>query len=556
MSSPSNAATAHWWQRGVVYQVYPRSFLDTNGDGIGDLRGLIARLPYLAWLGVDVVWVSPFYPSPMADFGYDVKNYTDVDPIFGDLGTFDELVATAKSHGIRIIVDFVPNHTSHEHPWFLAARTARTSDKRDFYVWADARPDGSPPNNWVSVFGGSAWQWDEATGQYYLHTFLPEQPDLNWRNPEVVAAMHEVMRFWLDRGVGGFRVDAPLPMMKDPAMRDNPPNPGRPTFHRPFGDYDTLIPLHNQGHPDIHGIFRGFRQVLEAYGREDPRVAIGEIYEFDWSAWASYYGVDLDELHMPFNFGLLGIAWKASAAARLVADIEASLPTGAWPNYVLGNHDEPRIASRLGSEARARVAMMLLLTLRGTPTLYYGDELGMPNVPIAPENARDPFEHRVPGLGVGRDPERTPMLWDASPNAGFCAPSATPWLPVGDAYTQRNVETLRADPRSILTLTRTLLILRRQIAALSGGTYRALVEGDDDGFVYLREAAGRRYLVALNFADTERTLTLTGVAEGTLLVSTYLDGGESLGDGGGSSAPRDLRTLRLRPDEGCIFELA
>ncbi|WP_394830983.1 DUF3459 domain-containing protein [Pendulispora rubella] len=545
---------ACWWQRGVVYQIYPRSFLDSNGDGVGDLRGITSRLPYLAWLGIDVVWISPFYPSPMADFGYDVKDYTDVDPLFGDLAAFDELVAVATSHGIRIIMDFVPNHTSKEHPWFIESRSSRDSAKREFYVWADPRPDGSPgtapqagpgtPNNWLSIFGGRAWEWDAASGQYYLHTFLPEQPDLNWRNPSVVAAMHEVLRFWLDRGISGFRIDAPLPMMKDPQMRDNPPNKGKPTYHRPFGDYDTLVPLYSQGHPDIHEIFRGFRRVLDAY---PDKVAIGEIHEFHWPTWATYYGVDLDELHMPFNFGLLKTPWTARAAAQLVGEIEGSLPKGAWPNYVFGNHDEPRIASRLGTEARARVAMMMLLTLRGTPTIYYGEELGMLNGVIAPEQTRDPWELRVPGIGVGRDPGRTPMHWDASAHAGFCAEGAEPWLPVGADYRERNVASQRADARSMLHLTRALLALRAKTPALQGGSYRTVHDGEGDCFAYLREADdGQRCLIALNFADTERSLSLPTADFGTVLVSTYADT---------QGERRDLSSLRLRADEGLVIAL-
>ncbi|HWL88962.1 MAG TPA: alpha-amylase family glycosyl hydrolase [Polyangiaceae bacterium] len=547
VSSTSSASVAPWWQRGVVYQIYPRSFLDTNGDGVGDLRGIIAQIPYLAWLGVDVVWISPFYPSPMVDFGYDVKDYTDVDPLFGDLATFDALVATARAHGIRVLVDFVPNHTSNEHPWFIESRASRSSAKRDLYVWADARPDGSAPNNWISVFGGSAWQWDEATGQYYLHTFLSEQPDLNWRNPAVAEAMHENMRFWLDRGVGGFRIDAPLPMMKDPEMRDNPASDGQKVFHRPVGDYDKLVPLYNQGHPDIHGIFRGFRRVLDDYGHEDQRVAIGEIHEFHWPTWVKYYGVELDELHMPFNFGLLAIPWNAQTVARLVSEVEASLPQGAWPNYVLGNHDEPRVASRVDSEARARLAMMMLRTLRGTPTIYYGDELGMQNTDIPKERLRDPWELRLPGIGVGRDPGRTPMPWDASPNAGFCPAGVEPWLPMGNDRAQRNVDVQKDDPRSLLTLTRALLVLRRETAALSGGIYRALREGEDDCFAFLREAGDERCLIALNFADTPRTLSLSGITAGEILASTHPD------------APRGQRALdmiHLRGDEGLVVRLA
>ncbi len=370
---------------------------------------------------------------------------------------------------------------------------------------------------------------------------------MNWRNPRVVEAMHDVLRFWLDRGVSGFRVDAPLPMMKDPAMRDNPPNEGRGVFHRPMGDYDKLVPLYNQGHPDIHEIFRGFRKVLDARSDGEPKVAIGEIHEFDWSKWATYYGVALDELHMPFNFGLLSTPWSAKAAASLISAVEKSLPAGAWPNYVLGNHDEPRIISRLGSEARARAAMMMLLTLRGTPTIYNGDELGIPNGVIPPERVRDPWELRVPGAGVGRDPARTPMAWDASAQGGFCPEGVEPWLPLHDDWAARNVAAQKEDAGSLLVLTRALLALRRQTPALSVGTYRAVREGEEDVFVYQREWQGQRCLVALNFSDGPRTVSLPDAGQGELLLSTHLDA---------PKGARDLRDLRLRGDEGCVFGLA
>ncbi|MFO8036141.1 MAG: alpha-amylase family glycosyl hydrolase, partial [Anaerolineales bacterium] len=293
-----------WWQTGVFYQIYPRSFLDTTGNGVGDLQGIIHNLDYLGdTLGVDALWLSPFYPSPMKDFGYDVSNYVDVDPLFGDLDDFDELLTKTHQRGIKIIIDLVPNHTSDQHPWFQASRSSRDDPKRDWYIWADPKEDGRPPNNWLSVFGGPAWEWDPNTEQYYLHSFLTEQPDLNWRNPEVETAFFDVVRFWLERGVDGFRVDVAHYIMKDPSLKDNPLNPQRTkSIHRPLGEYDAQFHLHDKGHPDVHDIYRRFRRLLDEYSHDQPRVSIGEIHILDWEKWATYYGQDLDELHMPFNF--------------------------------------------------------------------------------------------------------------------------------------------------------------------------------------------------------------------------------------------------------------
>jgi alpha-glucosidase len=543
-------STAPWWQSGVVYQIYPRSFRDTNGDGVGDLAGVLAQLNYLSeTLGVDAIWLSPFYPSPMADFGYDVSNYCDVDPLFGDLATFDALVAAAHQCGLRVIVDYVPNHTSDQHPWFAASRASQDNPYRDWYVWQDPRPDGSPPNNWLAVFGGSAWEWDETTGQYYLHSYLKEQPDLNWRNPAVEAAMFDVVRFWLNRGVDGLRLDAVRRIAKDPELRDNPPNPdARGDPHKSMGAYDTQQHLHDMAHPDIHPIFRRLRLLLEEYERADgrPRVAIGETHDFDWPSLCRYYGKNLDELHLPFNFGMLGMDWNARAVRALVDGYEAALPPGAWPNYVLGNHDESRVASRLDSPARARLAMVLLLTLRGTPTLYYGDELGMQDVPIPSEQAQDPWGKNVPGLGLGRDPARTPMPWDRTSNAGFCPPDVTPWLPLGDDIDEVNVAAQSVDPRSMLSLTRRLLALRRASPGLAVGRYQSYDGADvpDDCFVYLREAASERMLVALNFSDGERHLRLPD-DNWVVIVSTSMD----------REGRADSRSLLLRANEGCVIRL-
>ena len=519
-----------WWKRGTVYQVYPRSFQDTNGDGVGDLPGITARLDYLAWLGVDAVWISPVYPSPMADFGYDVADYCGIDPLFGTLADFDALIAEAHRRKLKVILDFVPNHSSIVHPWFAESRSSRTSPKRDWYIWRDPGPDGGPPNNWLSNFGGPAWTFDAATGQYYYHAFLAEQPDLNWRNPAVRAAMHDVLRFWLERGVDGFRVDVIWHLMKDAGFRDNPANPdyapGAPEINR-------FTQVYSADRPEVFDVIAGMRDVLRGYGE---RVLIGEIY-LPVERLVAYYGPDLTGADLPFNFQLIQTPWRAEAVADLVAQYEAALPEGGWPNWVLGNHDQPRIAARVGAD-QARIAAMLLLTLRGTPTLYYGDEIGLGHVPIPPERARDPWEHNEPGHG--RDPERTPMQWDDSPQAGFS--TAEPWLPLAEDWATRNVESQRSDPGSMLTLHRRLLGLRRDHPALAVGGYRAVPLGIAEVFAYERFADGAVLRVLLNFGAAPQDLPLP---EGgwTVLLSTRAGrAGEVAG-----------LTLALGPAEGVIL---
>ena len=532
--------THEWWKTSVVYQIYPRSFQDTTGNGVGDLDGVTQRLDYLSdVLGVDAIWLSPFYPSPMADFGYDVSNYVDVDPLFGDLAAFDRLVEEAHRRGLKVIVDFVPNHSSDQHAWFLESRSSRDNPKRDWYVWRDAKPDGSRPNNWLSIFGGPAWEWDEATGQYYLHSFLKEQPDLNWRNPAVQEAMLDAMRFWLERGIDGYRIDVAHFLMKDPLERDNPPNEsGAQYSHKPMGDYDSQIHLYDHGHEDIHEVYREMRRLLDAYSETQPRYAIGEIHEFDWPTWASYYGENLDELHMPFNFATLKADWSAEGIREIVDNLEAVLPAGAWPNYVLSNHDEPRLATRYGPE-EARLAVMLLLTLRGTPTLYYGDELGMQD-PVIPEAfAQDPWGISVPGLS--RDGCRTPMQWDATPNAGFSNAEST-WLPVHDNFKRVNVAVQRESPASMLALYQGLLAFRKTSPALQVGDYHPMNEGPPACFLYKRETSEEKLLIGLNFSSERQQYSLNEV--GTLILSTVHDRRQDT-----------IEDLVLEPNEGVIIRL-
>lgn len=542
-----------WWRRGIVYQIYPRSFQDGNGDGVGDLPGILARLDYLVGLGVDAIWLSPIHPSPMADFGYDVSDYTDIDPVFGRPADFDRLVAEAHRRGIKVLLDFVANHTSDRHPWFLDSRRARDSAKRDWYIWRDPAPapfrrararagrDGAssmrrgPPNNWLSEFGGPAWTFDPATGQYYYHAYLAAQPDLNWRNPDVRAAMHAVLRFWFERGVDGFRIDAAHRLVEDMALRDNPPNPDwRPGLSPVL----ALQRLHTSDQPELHEIFAELRRVADAYG---DRVLIGEAY-VPLERLVRYYGVDLAGLQLPFNFHLIGAAWQAAILAELIRRYESLLPGGAWPNWVLGNHDRSRVASRLG-QRQARVAAVLLLTLRGTPTLYYGDELGLEDVPIPPDRVRDPWEKNLPGLGLGRDPVRTPMPWTGEPGGGFT--TGEPWLPFGSDLATRNVTAEERDPGSILQLYRHLIALRRREPALSIGDYGAIA-ARGDVLCYERVFGARKLRVLLNLGDAPARRGLPEAAAWRIALSSEAD----------RTGMAVAGEIRLRPAEGVVLEPA
>ncbi|MEA2864178.1 MAG: alpha-glucosidase [Bradyrhizobium sp.] len=520
-----------WWRHGVFYQIYPRSFQDSNADGIGDIAGIIERLPYLRSLGIDAIWLSPIFPSPMADFGYDISDYTGIDPLFGKMHDFDALVAAAHGAGLKVILDLVPNHTTDQHPWFAESRASRENAKRDWYIWRDPAPGGGPPNNWMSEFGGSAWQYDAATGQYYYHAFLAQQPDLNWRNPAVRAAVHDVMRFWLNRGVDGFRVDVIWHLIKDAEFRDNPPNPD---FREGRPPHEKILPLYSNDQAEVHDVIAEMRRVIDEF---DARVLIGEIY-LPPKRLVAYYGRNLGGAHLPFNFALLSAPWHARQVEKIIGDNEAELPTGAWPNWVLGNHDRPRAASRVGQD-QARVAAMLLLTLRGTPTLYYGDEIGMHQVAIAPDQVRDPFEKNVPGLGVGRDGCRTPMQWSAAPNAGFS--SATPWLPLADDFAHENVVNHEADARSILSLYKALIALRKKSPALVTGDYVPMA-AEGDLLLYRRQGPQGSVVVALNLGAEPVSLESKTLG-GEILLSTLMDRhGEKL-----------RGVLNLRDNEGVII---
>ncbi|MEP7082306.1 MAG: alpha-amylase family glycosyl hydrolase [Chloroflexota bacterium] len=505
------ASSDRWWEGAVIYQIYPRSFADANGDGIGDLRGIRDRLDHLAGadaaLGVDAVWLSPIYPSPLHDFGYDIADYTDVATEYGTLADLDELIEACHARGIRLLLDLVPCHTSVEHPWFADSRSSRESSKRDWYIWADPKPDGSAPSNWTAAFGGSSWEWDDATGQFYLHSFYPEQPDLNWRNSAVADAMAEVMRFWFRRGVDGFRVDAIFAAIKDDRLRDNPPDRRPGAIPGLAGDAGQ-DPLWSMNRPEVHDVIRHLRRVAAEF---PGRVLVGEAY-VPVEELAIYLGRGVDdEFHLAFDFELLLSPWRHLDLMLSIERGEALHPPGVWPTYAIANHDQSRPATRWG-EHRARAAAFMLLTVRGVAVMYAGEEIGM--VDADPASLPDPPFDRA-----GRDGCRTPMQWDASPTGGFT--TGTPWLPVVDSAT-RNVQAQRNEPTSTLSLYRRLVAARRESPALGRGEQRSLFEVAPDVLAWLRERDGERVLVVLNLADDARECDLRQVAAtaGDVLVAT------------------------------------
>jgi alpha-glucosidase len=494
---PNPYGLQSWWREGVLYQVYPRSFADSNGDGVGDLPGVIDRLDHLEWLGIDGIWLNPTMPSPNADWGYDVSDYFGVHPELGTLADLDRLVSSAATRGIRVLLDLVPNHTSDRHPWFMDARV-RTAARRDWYVWADPRPDGSPPNDWVSVFDGPAWTLDETTGQYYLHQFLAEQPDLNWWNAEVKDAFDEILRFWFSRGIAGFRIDVAHAIVKDRALQD----------------------LGIQA--DVHEVHRRWRALADAQG-EPARILLGETHIRELEQMVAFYGSGEDELHLAFNFPFVYSDFEAERLAAVVAETERLLPAAAWPVWTGSNHDSGRFPTRWcgDDDARTRLALIALLTLRGTPVLYYGDELGMAEVEVRPEQLRDPVGLRRWPDDPGRDRARTPMQWSPADGAGFTEAGAEPWLPLG-AHRARNVEDQRRDPDSILCFCRELIALRRTRSDLRTGAYREL-ESPPGVWAWRR---GERVTVALNMSEREAALQ---DVEGTVLASSHRGPGESIG---------------------------
>jgi alpha-glucosidase len=524
------AGQGSWWRDGVLYQIYPRSWADSNGDGVGDLRGIIARLDYLEWLGIDGIWLNPVTVSPDADWGYDVSDYKSVQPVLGDLGDVDALVGEADARGIRILFDIVPNHTSDRHPWFLDSRSSRTSRHRDWYVWADARPDGSPPNNWLSVFGGPAWTFDDRTEQYYLHNFLAAQPDLNWWNEEVSEAFDDILRFWFDRGLAGFRIDVAHAIVKDRELRDNLPlGDDDPPELRRFGQQR----VYSMNRPEVHDVFRRWRGITDSY--EPPRLLIGETYVLDLAVMAAYYGTD-DELHLAFNFPFVHAPFAANELREVVEATEALIPPEGWPVWTASNHDHVRFPTRWCGDdpGRVRCALVALLTLRGTPLLYYGDEIGMPETAVVREDVQDPVGKRHWPENRGRDGARTPMPWSAEPGAGFTSPEVRPWLPFGD-HAGANVADQRADRGSMLNLCRDLIRFRRGSSDLRRGRYTSLAA--PEGVWAWRR--GERTVVALNLSDGEAAVEVPG---GVVVIGTDRDRDGERVDG----------RLELRPSEGAV----
>jgi alpha-glucosidase len=512
MSSPSRAAgqpDPPWWVTAVLYQIYPRSFADSNGDGMGDIPGIIDHLDHLEWLGIEGIWLSPVTRSPNADWGYDVSDFCAIEPDLGTMDDVDRLIAAAGRRGIRVLMDLVPNHTSDQHPWFLDSRSSRTASKRDWYVWADPKPDGSAPNNWVSSFGGSAWTPDEATGQSYMHNHLSEQPDLNWWNEEVRAAFDDVMAFWCDRGVAGFRIDVCNVIIKDAQLRDNPVATEDDDFEAQlFGQRS----VYNANRPEVHEVLRHWRRLVEAY--PEPRVLLGET-PVPVDDLAAYYGDGRDELNLAFNFPFISSPFEPAALRSVVEHTEAALPPGAWPVWTGSNHDMFRFPTRWAENdpAKVRAAVLMLLTLRGTPVLYQGDEIGLGNhTALIQEDMRDPLGVRYWPHYEGRDAGRTPMHWTDAPGGGFTEPGARPWLPLGDVHSY-NVEDQRSDPASVLTLTRDLIALRRQEPDLRTGAYRS--RAAPDGVWAWSRGAG--HVVLINMADRA---TVVPDVEGTLRLAT------------------------------------
>jgi alpha-glucosidase len=523
-----------WWKRAVFYQIYPRSFADSNGDGIGDLDGITAHLDYLndgtdRSLGIDAIWLNPINPSPLRDWGYDVSDYCGIHPDLGTLESFDRLVRESHRRGIRVILDLVPNHTSERHPWFVESSSSRNNPKRDWYIWRPGTP-ARPPNNWHSGFGGPAWAYDERTAEYYLHLFLAQQPDLNFRNPAVVEAMHDVMRFWMGRGADGFRIDFISGLIKDAQWRDNPTR-AESDPDIPWYAAGTQLQLHSNDQPEVHDIIRGMRRALDEF---PDRMMVGETWPNALAHVSDY--LRPDELQLAFNFRFVLARYEAARFRAAIETTQATFGPHAWPTWTLSNHDFPRHITRYGRDGdgarRARLAATMIMTLRGTPFIYYGEEIGMPNAEIPLDRALDP---------VGRDGCRTPMQWSGERSGGFSAAERT-WLPCGD-FERVNVARQADDRRAMLALYRRLIRMRRAMPALAGGSMRLVADAPEDCLVFSREAPAQRVTVALNFAAAPREID---IAPGRFVFSSEPD------------RPLDAvrGRLALAADEAAIVELA
>jgi alpha-glucosidase len=513
-----------WWQHAVFYEIYPRSFADSNNDGVGDLKGIASKLDYLKNLGVDAIWISPCFPSPQVDFGYDVSDYENIDPMYGTLADFDLLAAEAKKRNIHIILDFVVNHSSDQHKWFLDSKSSKTSAHRDWFIWRDGKGPGEPPNNWTSTFGGSAWKFDPATNQYYYHFFYAEQPDLNWRNPAVKDAMFGVESWWYKRGVSGFRLDAVDTLFEDPKLPDNPiVKAGTNAFGDPYEDnkYNTKL-------PEVHDVLRGLRKVADQYNA----VLIGETWTADIAELNRYYGEGNNELQLPMDFLFTTVNKLSPAEFR--KQIGAVDKASGWPTFVISNHDIVRSYDRYGdgqhNDQIAKLMGALYLTLRGTPIMYYGEEIGMKTTPpTSKEEVKDPIGRTGWPKEKGRDGERTPMQWDSSDNAGFS--KGTPWLPVPPTYKTHNVADEAKDPESVFAFYKKVLALRHTDQALLDGSYTAINEDDPNVLSYLRVYKGDGVVVALNMTNTPQKVKLQLDRAGFISAKSLVATGKSAATG-------------------------
>ncbi len=548
MTKGANVTSKPWRDVNAIYQIYPRSFSDGNGDGIGDLRGVIERLDYINGkkdsLGIDAIWFSPIFTSPMADMGYDVSDYCNIDPLFGTLDDFKELIAKAHALDVNVMLDFVPNHTSDQHPWFVESRKAVKNDKSDYYVWRDAKPDGSPPNNWLSIFGGPAWEWDAARGQYYLHTFLKEQPDLNWDNPMVRDEMKRVVRFWMDLGVDGIRADAVRWISKDPQFRNDPHD--KSGIHHAAdgtgGEYDRYIHKYSRFWKNLFPYLKEITDVLKEY---DNRIMVFEDYpDANYSTkeqYLGFYSINPD-VAMPFNFEGIWTEFYADAFRTFITEFQGMLdPEKHTPVYCFGNHDQSRIITRMGGEEQVRLIALMQMALPGLPTLYYGDELGMSDTIIGADDIQDLRALTSGDVTSTRDPERTPMQWSKGQYAGFS--DVKPWLPVGQSVSRHNVDTELHEPDSMLSLYRRLLRLRSRHEILRNGTYEAFGELELETFTFARWLGDQHIFVALNFGNTENQVTLPH--QGRILCCTHPVDYPDIDKAG---------TITLRPYEGVIVE--
>ena len=539
---PVDAEGHQWWQHAVFYEIYPRSFADTNNDGIGDLRGIDSKLDYLHWLGVDAIWISPMFPSPQVDFGYDVSDFENVDPVYGTLKDMDSLLANGKKQGVKVILDFVVNHTSDKHPWFVESASSKTNPKANWYIWRDGK-EGGPPNTWTSTFGGSAWKMVPARNQYYYHYFYAGQPDLNWRNPAVETAMFDVTRWWYKRGIAGFRLDAVDTLFEDPDLRDNPPVDAEKNA---YGD-QVYHEIYNKKLPEMHTVLQSLRKVAN----ESNAVLIGETWTSSIQELNEYYGPHLDELQLPMNFMFTKVDQLSVPEFR--KQIAWADGVSGWPVWVMSNHDIRRVYDRYGdgthNDQIAKLMAGLYLTLRGTPIMYYGEEIGMENNdPKRVEDVMDPIGKRGWPKEKGRDGERTPMQWDATANAGFS--KAKPWNPVDPRYQDYNVATEKKDPNSILSWYQKVISLRRTNPALLDGKYIPLNEDDPNVLAYLRSYKDKNVLVLINMSGTQQKVRLDLASKGVKGTAA-----KTLAASFGAPATTTLNEVTMEPFGAWIAQL-